>query len=325
MRKWLSLLALLILISSCEEKEQSPLDGIWITAYTQLGNSKKFPSFSRNLLEFQDTSVLITAMGDLASFKFTKIEQRHMTYALQDTLFNLAGDDYHIQFGGDSLALRPVGSKSTLIVFKRLPESLKNTNGSLKILEGKYSWSEEEQELEFVGDSIVMIKKALEGMKLPAEKWSVLEYKSYRFFNIHNELFGLAFIKSANKDSIELVRNHIEMEDIVLKKKPCEVLFDGDLLEGSWKSTNQRENEGILFLKISENELSFEKDSLKGKLNWDLNQCGNKLYFPSIVGQKNGVWSILALDKEHLSIELFGLGSLENNISIVEFERAENP
>lgn len=325
MRKWIFLISTVVLISACETKEDQPLDGIWITAYTQLSETKKFPSYSRNLLEFQDTSVLVTAIGDMSSFKFGDIEQRNMSYEMMDSSFNLAGDQYIIKFGGDSMYLSPVGSKNTLIVFKRLSESLKNPSFSAKDFEDSFSWETENQVLDFVSDSVVIPQKLMNGINLPAEKWSVLEYKGFQFFNIHNELFGLTLIKSSNSEEIHLLKNNIRFEDIHLKKNSINSKSDRKNFMGSWRSTNQRENQPPLFVDIEKDKISIKKDSLQESLIWDLNSGGDKLFFPEIANDPKGVWKLIELTDESLKLEMFGWGSVPNNISIVEFEKIRKP
>lgn len=323
MRKWIPFLALLILISSCKEKEQSPLDGIWVTVYTQLGNSKKFPSYSRNLLEFQDTAVLVTAIGDLASMKFEKIDQRTMNYEWVDSTFNLAGDQYKISFGADSLVLRPVGSESTKIVFKRLAENLKNTLGSKKDFTGNFEWSENGQEFDFVSESILLPKRAMEGIEFPAEGWNIMEYKGYRFLNIHNEMFGLALIESSDSKNIHLLKNNIIFQKIHLKKSNLEQQNKRKQFLGKWKSNNLREVNSQLNLEIKKDELNYQKDSLSDTMEWQLNSSGSRIFFPGFKDKKRGAWKVLELNENQMTLEMFGLGDIPNNISIVVFEKID--
>lgn len=323
MRKWISLLSLLILVSSCEEKETNALDGIWVTVYTQLGNSKKFPSYSRNLLEFKDTTVLVTAIGDLSSNNFSKTDQRSMDYEMIDSSFNLSGDQYIIRFGGDSMYLKPVGSEGTLIVFKRLSEELKNPIGSDKDFKGKFSWIGSDQSFDFIGDSIVIPKVRMDGIELPAEKWNIMEYKGYKFLNIHNEMFGLSIIKSSDDKNIHLLKNNIKLQEVHLKKENIILEYEAEQFFGKWRSNNFREGEAELNIEIEKNNLTLKKDSITETYGWHLNSEGNQIFFPSIANQKNGVCKVLELTDNQITMEMFGWGSLANNISIVVLERIE--
>lgn len=321
MKKCIGLLGLLILLSSCTEKETSPLDGIWITSYTKLGKKQKFPSFSRNLLEFKDSTVLITAIGDMSSSKFDETTQRTLKFQLQDSLFNFAGDQYIIKFGDDSLYLKPIGSKNTLIVFKRLAESLQNPKFSRSDFQGKFSWLGENQKLDFSNDSIILPEKQMEGIHLPAVKWNIIEYKGYHFFNIHDELFGLAFIKSTDENNIFLLKNYIGFKDIHLEKENTEAQYKTMDFLGKWKSSNLRQEEAIVFLDIKDQEIRITKGEKERLELWSLNQGASKMFFPSSVEDPEGVWRILEVKDDFMRIEAYGIGSVANNISIIEFQK----
>lgn len=210
-------MALAFVFMSCQK--ENPLDGIWVTAYTQTGNGKPLPSYSRNLMEFGDTSVLVTSIGNFATGDLGNVSSIRLPFEINEKkgVLNFAGDDYNYKLESDSIVLSPLGAASTKIVFRKLGAELSSV--SKPAIQGIYSlsaWNFNDT-LNFVNDTLIQTYNPNKALQFPSKGWGIHTYKNIHFFNIENDLFGLAPIKSVNGDEIILYNSIHEKYDLRLR------------------------------------------------------------------------------------------------------------
>lgn len=332
MKRFIALVLVCSLLYACEESDPAgPLKGIWVAAFTQQANQKPMASWSRNLLEFGDTSAFVTAIGDISTDELGLIATQEMPYELTDSIINFAGDNYHIVITEDSLLLRPVGAETSLVVFRKLNSQI---NEDLKVkknsFQGLFSYHEKElkQKVDFVNDSIVLIHNNSQGLRPFGEKWNIVQYKGLNFLNIHNDLFGLSIIQSMTEDSIVLSKPYLSNQVSYLIAQKTERTLKAKSLIGTWVEADAKqsalEKRSLLHLAFTEDSMTSRMDTLTNTKHWGLSSDGKRLFFSDLLREDFGAWDIIDYKNNALMLRVRGLGTAENLNPVLELVKDED-
>ena len=333
MKQLFYILTLTLLFYSCGHKNR--LEGIWIISYTQKDNEEPSQLFQKELLDFDDNKLIIVSFDDFPTNN-GGIHTEEVSYLfdkLKSTI-KIEKDELKIEIYQDSIILIKTDSSIYRLVLRRIMESNQKSEITSDNFKGSFiiTGKNYQDSLDFINDT-TLLHTGMHNTNSTTDKWGIVKYKRYYFFNIQDEFFPLMLIKSCNKDSIELEFIYIDNRKFTMT--PTKSLIKSKELVGNWTEFSNSETKPPLPPGLKRESqyyrLSIEQDSIRicryyndEKLKWCMSNDGKLIYFSDKIFESCSSWKILGLTDEILTLKICTSSGFEERIIQFKREKADD-
>lgn len=318
---WFLLLSLLMI--SCNHDNR--LQGIWIVAYNQIDNESPLPFIQKTIFDFNDNKLKIVSLDELSNTNFGNINIEEVKYTLDKSKSSLfIGEiEYKVKINNDSIILIKKENASQKTVLKRLIEKNQQYKLSNDYFKGSFIVSGEKyiDSIDLINDS-TLIHTGI-NINSIADKWRIVKYKNFNFFNVYNEFSPLMLIKSYNKDSIELEFIYLKSQKITML--PTKSIYRLNDLIGNWKEFLNSDSKPPLPPGVRKGfkyyQLKFDQDSVQissyykvEKMKWSMSNDGKLIYFYDRLNNNCNSLKILSINDNILTLKFCTDSGLEERI-----------
>ncbi len=324
MIRFLKIIFLLLLFSSCSHKPD--LDGLWYSTYA-LHEGEPDLFLQPILLDIDNDNLSVVHIRDLSDGDMGKIKIDSSKFEWINNTLNSEILNAKIEYTRDSLILTNLIDSLTL-VFKRIDPCFAKVSFNKKDLRGSYSilTPYKRDSVCFLNDSVLIYTGKYQEY-LPVEKWEIVNYKGFKFFNIHYARKPLTLIKSSIHKKTEMY--HPFMKGYNIDFAYIKTDSQKERLYGNWVeclNLNEREilppnctpEDALYKIRISSESIVLKKHHNKISLNWELTPEGKRIYFADRIFKKDGSWKICSLTDTTMTLIIcqFGLSP-----EIVKFKK----
>lgn len=314
MKRVIHLLLCFIILSSCNSNND--LNGIWIGAY-KVDYSKKDSSFAsiRVLLDFSDDEVIFKKF-DYPMFDEKQTSEK-VKYLVSENFLILESDTFQIEsVTKDSLSLIINSENKQKLVFKKLINDDKNLNINLKNKAFFLQGPNYKDSIEFINDSTFFYIGNRFNTRHRSSSWAINHHKRLMFLVLDQFESPLFLIEDTSENELSLklfYTNTRNFKLTTIKNTKDTMGLIGHWVSPSLPNTNiplppppPNYSEGIdtrLYLRINTDSLEIEQFEKSKSKRWQLNSTNEFIYFPKEIDQLQGVWKIIELDRNNLTIE----------------------
>lgn len=275
-----------LLFSSC--KQETRIEGLWYAAYLLCDSAIPEPLHETTLLEFESNILYTIRIRDLLTGELDKVTVDTSTYELQDSVIRFEDYRAKVKVSSDSIILS-FGEPKQRIVFRRVESYFNKVEFDDNCFKGSYLISGEtyNDSLDFINDS-VLIYTGTYSLNFPAKKWSIIDYKSFKFFNVHNELFPVTIIKSCSQEKVELY--YPFKENLIFTLTPTKSKISSEDFIGEWVEFQNsgigpplprglNPQDAIYNIKIDQDSIQIIRYKRTLNFSWNLTSDGKRIYF----------------------------------------------
>jgi hypothetical protein len=335
MKRTFYILFSLIILISC--KSENELEGIWIGAYQihYSGNDYSLTSL-RLLLDISNDEIIYKTFdypmfNEKDTIEITK-------YSLNENSLIFDSDTFLIKrLTKDSLILSSRSDYERDLVFKKLTENNKNLKLDFKYNAFSLIGTNYADSIDFINDSLILHIGDVFNTNYRLTKWAINRYKSFDFLVFDQFESPPFLIKYRSENEIFLKLFFTTIKDFKMTK--IENVKDTSGLIGNWvwpfqfrqgfplppPPPNYPEDfDTKLYLKIKSDSLEIEQYGKVNSKKWELNSTNDFIYFPEDKMTKYGVWKIIELDKNNLTVERNSRYSISSEKELISFEKEKN-
>jgi hypothetical protein len=346
-RAFYILFSLTVLISC---KSKNDLEGIWIGAYQiyYSGNDSSLtsiPGFTPADTSYTSMRVLLDISENeivRKTFDYPMFDEKDsieiLKYSIFDKSLIIDSDTFLIKsLSKDSLVLSLKPDYLRDFIFKRLPQKKKNvkiniTNNAFSLIGPSYADS-----LDFINDSLILHIGHVFNTNYRSRHWAINSYKSLNFLVFDQWESPPFLIDKSSKNEILLKLFFTTIKDF--KLTPIENKMDTSGIVGQWvwPFINRQDfplpppppyfpedGDTRLYLKIKTDTLKIEQFNNVDSKKWLINSTNEFIYFPDDLRTKYGVWKILKINEDLLTIERSKKCFSSDDKEIIRFEKMKN-
>ncbi len=313
MKRLINILFFLLILSSCNQENR--LDGLWYIAYSINDSNKIENLHETTLIEFESNRLYTIRIRDFSTGELDKVTIDTSTFEIHDSIIRFKGIRAKIKISADSIILN-INKPKKVLVLRRLESNLKRVKLTDNCFKGSYLITGEKymDSIDFINNS-TLIHTGKYDMNFPAKKWEIIDYKGFKFFNVHNELFPVTIVKSCSGDKIELY--YPFKENFTLTLTPTKSKISSKQLIGNWMELqnfnvkpppppdpNLNPEDAFFELKISQDSIQIKRFKRTKKLSWNLTSDGKRIYFKERILENDGSWKIIQLTDSTLTVRI---------------------
>ena len=324
MNRILQILTLALLISSCSNEKELELEGIWYGAYI-ISDDRKTPLSETTLLEFKSDQLYTVKIRDFALGRLDDVKIDTAQFQFINSQLKYKSLASSIELSQDSMIL---DFENQTIVFKRIPDNLRNVEIGTTCFKGSYLVKSKfyQDSINFINDSYLLYTGEYD-QYAPGKSWQIIHYSDFKFLNIHSVQQPVTIIKSCNSNSIDLV--YPSLETINIKLTPTISQIDKKQLIGKWIEVesshllppplpNLTEADLLLAVSIRSDSIKIKEYGQTKTHHWDLTEDGKRIYFLDSLDRlsaEQSSWKLLALSDSSMTMKTIrNSGRITENI-----------
>ena len=154
MNRILQILTLALLICSCSNEKELELEGIWYGAYI-ISDDRKTPLSETTLLEFKSDQLYTVKIRDFALGRLDDVKIDTAQFQFINSQLKYKSLASSIELSQDSMIL---DFENQTIVFKRIPDNLRNVEIGTTCFKGSYLVKSKfyQDSINFINDSYLL-------------------------------------------------------------------------------------------------------------------------------------------------------------------------
>ena len=335
MKRTLYILFSLVVLISC--KPGNELQGLWIGAYqTHYSGDEPALSSMRLLLDISKDEIIYK------TFDYPMFDEKDSIiiskYSINENKLIFNNDTFKINgITEDSLVLSFYSDYERDLVFKKLPQKgekikINITNKAFSLIGQNYADS-----IDFINDSLILHIGNVFNTNYRSRKWAINSYKSLDFL-VFDQIESPPFLidKSSNNE-ISLKLFFTTIKDFKLTKIENKIDTSGIVGNWVWPFLYKQEfplpppppyfpveGDTRLYLRIKMDTLEIEQFDKVDSKKWSINSTNEFIYFPDYLRTKYGVWKILKIDEDVLTIERNKRYYSSDDKETIRFEKIKN-
>ncbi len=325
----------LIILSSCNSI--SDLNGIWIGAY-RVDYSINDSTFSsmRLLLDFSNDEVVFKKF-DYPMFSEKDSEEK-VKFLVSKNYLIIDSDTFQIRsLTKDSLTLIFNSDQKQKLVFKKLREVNESLRIDIKNKAFLLKGPSYRDSIDFINDSTIIHIGNIYNTRYRSSHWAINSYKSLNFLVLDQHESPPFLISNTSINELSLKLFYTNVRDF--KMTALNNIRDTIGLIGNWVSPNPyisdiplpppplnypEDVDVRLYLRIKTDSIEIEQFGRSNSKKWILNSTNDFIYFPKELEKIRGVWKIVKLEGDKLTIERNSRSLTSMEKEVIRFTKEKN-